>query len=175
MDLQAGATDVLARLIRFDTVNPAGNERACQEWLKGYLEDAGLECELLCAEDPERPNLIARLRGEAEGPALGYLSHVDTVLADPGDWKVDPWSGETRDGFVWGRGALDMKSQTAAEAVAAATPAREGGRRGPGAIRRPPALPRVLRREGHVQVHGPDARQGGARRDPRLRRQRAAQ
>ena len=68
MDLQEEATDVLARLIRFDTVNPPGNERECQEWLTGYLEDAGLECELLCAEDAERPNLVARLRGEADGP-----------------------------------------------------------------------------------------------------------
>ena len=51
---------------------------------------------------------------------LGYLSHVDTVLADPEDWTHDPWSGEIHDGYLWGRGALDMKSQTAAEAVAAA-------------------------------------------------------
>ena len=93
MELQAEATDVLSRLIRFDTVNPPGNERACQEWLKGYLEDAGLECELLWDEDPERPNLVARLRGEAGGPVLGYLSHVDTVLADADDWRHDPWSG----------------------------------------------------------------------------------
>ncbi|HTE62683.1 MAG TPA: M20/M25/M40 family metallo-hydrolase, partial [Solirubrobacteraceae bacterium] len=128
MDLQAEATDVLSRLIRFDTVNPPGNERACQEWLKGYLEDAGLECELLHAGDPERPNLVARLRGEADGPVLGYLSHVDTVLADAADWRHDPWSGEIHDGAVWGRGAIDMKSQTAAEVVAAAQLARQGWR-----------------------------------------------
>ena len=128
MDLQEEATDVLGRLIRFDTVNPPGNERDCQEWLKGYLEDAGLECELLWVEDPRRPNLVARLRGEQEGPVLGYLSHVDTVLADAPDWKHDPWSGEVHDGAVWGRGAIDMKSQTAAEAVAAAHLARNGWR-----------------------------------------------
>src|SRR5215210_3330570 len=128
MELQAEATDVLATLIRFDTVNPPGNERACQQWLKGYLEEAGLECELLCARDPERPNLVARLRGESGGPALGYLSHVDTVLADPVDWRHDPWSGEVHDGALWGRGAVDMKSQTAAEAVAAAHLARNGWR-----------------------------------------------
>jgi acetylornithine deacetylase/succinyl-diaminopimelate desuccinylase-like protein len=137
MDLQAEATDVLSRLIRFDTVNPPGNERACQEWLKGYLEDAGLECELH-GDDPERPNLVARLRGEADtqrtsssgtgGPVLGYLSHVDTVLADAEDWRYDPWSGEVHDGAIWGRGAIDMKSQTAAEAVAAAHLARQGWR-----------------------------------------------
>ena len=128
MHLQEEATDVLATLVRFDTVNPPGNERACQEWLKAYLEEAGLECELLCAEDPERPNLIARLRGAAEGPVLGYLSHVDTVLADAADWRHDPWSGEVHDGVLWGRGAVDMKSQTAAEAVAAAHLVRNGWR-----------------------------------------------
>src|SRR5215213_4726602 len=128
MDLQAEATDVLSRLIRFDTVNPPGNERECQEWLKGYLEDAGLECELLCGEDRERPNLIARLPGEADGPVLGYLSHVDTVLADAADWRHDPWSGDVHDGALWGRGAIDMKSQTAAEVVAAAHLARQGWR-----------------------------------------------
>ncbi len=128
MDLQEEATDVLARLIRFDTVNPPGNERACQEWLKRYLEDAGLECELLCAANPERPNLVARIRGESPGPVLGYLSHVDTVLADPDDWRHGPWSGEVHDGALWGRGAVDMKSQTAAEAVAAAQLARAGWR-----------------------------------------------
>ena len=129
MDLQAEATDVLSRLIRFDTVNPPGDERACQEWLKAYLEEAGLECELIAADgSPERPNLIARLHGEADGPVLGYLSHVDTVLADAGDWQQDPWSGSVQDGVVWGRGSVDMKSQTAAEVVAAAHLARSGWR-----------------------------------------------
>jgi len=125
--LEQETADVLARLIRFKTVNPPGNERDCQEWLAAYLRDAGLEVELLGTEE-NRPNLVARLNGDEPGPVLGYLSHVDTVLADPDDWKLDPWSGERRDGFVWGRGALDMKSQTAAEAVAAATLARDGWR-----------------------------------------------
>src|SRR3954462_5181817 len=125
--LQRETTEGLAKLIRFRTVNPPGDERACQEWLAGYLRDAGLEVELDGAS-PERPNLVARLAGAEPGPALGYLSHVDTVLADPDDWTHDPWGGEIHDGFLWGRGALDMKSQTAAEAVAAATLAREGWR-----------------------------------------------
>src|SRR5919107_829379 len=92
-DLQRETADVLGRLIRFRTVNPPGDERALQEWLRAYLEDAGLRCELLGA-DPARPNLIARLDGDAPGPVLGYLSHVDTVLADAEDWSRDPWSGE---------------------------------------------------------------------------------
>ena len=119
--------DVLARLIRFKTVNPPGAERECQEWLAGYLRDAGFEVELIGAE-PERPNLVARFKGDEPGPILGYLSHVDTVLADPDDWTHDPWGGEVHDGYMWGRGALDMKSQTAAEVVAATTLARNGWR-----------------------------------------------
>jgi acetylornithine deacetylase/succinyl-diaminopimelate desuccinylase-like protein len=126
--------DVLAQLIRFKTVNPPGNERECQEWLRDYLEDAGFDVELAGAE-PERPNLVATLKADAPGPVLGYLSHVDTVLADPGDWRRDPWSGDTADGFIWGRGAVDMKSQTAAEVVAAATLARSGWRPAKGALK----------------------------------------
>ena len=127
MDLTEETADVLGNLIRFNTVNPPGNERACQEYLRDYLTEAGFECELIGAED-ERPNLVATLRGDAAGPVLGYLSHVDTVLASPEDWSRDPWSGELHDGHVWGRGALDMKSQTAAEVVAGAALAREGWR-----------------------------------------------
>jgi acetylornithine deacetylase/succinyl-diaminopimelate desuccinylase-like protein len=126
-DLQAETAEVLARLIRFRTVNPPGDERAQQEWLAGYLGDAGLECELV-GEQAARPNLVARLRGAEDGPALGYLSHADTVLADPAEWAHDPWSGDVHDGFLWGRGAIDMKSQTAAEVVAAAHLARSGWR-----------------------------------------------
>ncbi len=126
-DLQGQTTDLLQRLVRFNTVNPPGNEREAIEYLAEYLGRAGFETELLAAEET-RPNLVATLAGGAEGPALCYLGHVDTVLADPSEWQHDPWSGDLADGFLWGRGALDMKSQVAAEAVAAATLAREGWR-----------------------------------------------
>lgn len=128
-DLQDETAEVLARLIAFDTVNPPGQEREALEWLAGYLSDGGLDCELHCAV-PGRPNLVARLAGRdgAGGPTLGYLSHIDTVLADPADWTHDPWGGEVHDGFLYGRGSLDMKSQTAAEAVAAVALARAGRR-----------------------------------------------
>jgi acetylornithine deacetylase/succinyl-diaminopimelate desuccinylase-like protein len=108
----AEAEELLARLIRFNTVNPPGNE-----------------CELLGAE-PARPNLVARLRSDSAeaGPTLCYLGHVDTVLADPAAWTHDPWSGDLEEGFLWGRGALDMKSQVAAEVAAAASLARSGWR-----------------------------------------------
>jgi len=125
--MQEETTQVLQRLVRFNTVNPPGNEREAQEYLAGYLQDAGLEVELLGRTEP-RPNLVARLRGTGDGPTLCLLSHVDTVLATPSEWEHDPWSGDVIDGELWGRGALDMKSQTAAEVVAATTLARSGWR-----------------------------------------------
>jgi acetylornithine deacetylase/succinyl-diaminopimelate desuccinylase-like protein len=127
IDLQQETTHVLQRLIRFNTVNPPGNERDAQEYLAGYLESAGFEVELL-GRTEARPNLVARLRGTADGLTLCLLSHVDTVLATPSEWQRDPWSGDVADGFVWGRGAIDMKSQTAAEVAAAASLARGGWR-----------------------------------------------
>jgi acetylornithine deacetylase/succinyl-diaminopimelate desuccinylase-like protein len=121
------AVQLLQRLIAFDTVNPPGNELPAQEHLHALLAGAGFECELLGAL-PERPNLVARLRGATEGPTLCYLGHVDTVLADPAAWRHGPWSGELAEGCVWGRGALDMKSQVAAEVAAAVSLARSGWR-----------------------------------------------
>jgi acetylornithine deacetylase/succinyl-diaminopimelate desuccinylase-like protein len=125
--LERRTTELLQRLIRFDTVNPPGNEREAQEFLRDTLSAAGLDCELLSAVEG-RPNLVARLPGGSDGPRLCLLGHVDTVLADPSDWSVDPWSGELRDGCVWGRGALDMKSQVAAEVAAVTSMAEEGWR-----------------------------------------------
>jgi acetylornithine deacetylase/succinyl-diaminopimelate desuccinylase-like protein len=125
--LQSEAVSLLGQLIRHRTVNPPGAERPAQELLAGMLEAAGFEVTLV-GRTEERPNLVARLRGREEGPVLCLLSHVDTVLASPEDWRHDPWSGEEIDGVVWGRGAIDMKSQTAAEVIAAISLAREGWR-----------------------------------------------
>src|SRR3954471_20008426 len=126
-DLEQRTTELLQRLIRFNTVNPPGNEEEAQHFLRDTLEAAGFECELLAAVEG-RPNLIARLPGGSDGPTLCLLGHVDTVLADADDWSVDPWAGELRDGCVWGRGALDMKGQVAAEVAAAVSLASEGWR-----------------------------------------------
>jgi acetylornithine deacetylase/succinyl-diaminopimelate desuccinylase-like protein len=135
VDLQQETADVLSRLIRFNTVNPPGDEREAAEWLKAYLEDAGLTCELDGAE-AARPNLVATLGDPDDGgKVLGYLGHIDTVLASPEDWSRDPWGGDQHDGHVWGRGAIDMKSQVAAEVVAAAALAREGWRPPSGALK----------------------------------------
>jgi acetylornithine deacetylase/succinyl-diaminopimelate desuccinylase-like protein len=134
-DLQPETTEVLRRLVQFNTVNPPGNERPAIEYLAEYCRSAGFEVELLAAVE-DRPNLVATLPGvDPDGPTLLYLGHVDTVLADPSEWAHDPWSGEVADGFLWGRGALDMKSQVAAEAVAAVTMARDGWRPARGALK----------------------------------------
>jgi acetylornithine deacetylase/succinyl-diaminopimelate desuccinylase-like protein len=111
------AVELLGRLIQADTVNPPGNERPVQEFLQGMLTAAGFECELLEAE-PGRANLVARLRGAEDGPTLTLLGHVDTVRADPDEWTFDPWAGDVVDGWVRGRGAIDMKGQVASEVAA---------------------------------------------------------
>ncbi len=125
--LEADAVDLLRRLIRIDTVNPPGRERPAQTLLAERLTAAGFECELLGATE-ERPNLVARLRGAADGPTLCLLGHTDTVLADASAWSRDPFSGDLADGFIWGRGAIDMKSQVAAEVAAAVALAGAGWR-----------------------------------------------
>jgi acetylornithine deacetylase/succinyl-diaminopimelate desuccinylase-like protein len=121
------AVGLLQELIRVDTTNPPGNETAAAELLRDYLEAAGVECELY-ARSPERANLVARIRGSGDGPALALLSHTDVVLADAAEWKREPFGGELVDGEVWGRGALDMKGEVVASAVALAGLAHEGWR-----------------------------------------------
>jgi len=123
--LREEVTELLQELIRVDTTNPPGNETAAAELLRDYLEDSGVSCELY-AKIPERANLVARIPGRGDGPKLLFLSHTDVVLADATEWAADPFGGELRAGEVWGRGALDMKGQVAAEAVAIASLAREG-------------------------------------------------
>jgi acetylornithine deacetylase/succinyl-diaminopimelate desuccinylase-like protein len=123
--LREEVTELLQELIRIDTTNPPGNETAAAELLREYLEESGVSCELY-ARIPERANLVARIPGRGDGPSLLFLSHTDVVLADASEWSADPFGGELRDGVVWGRGALDMKGQVAAEAVAIASLAREG-------------------------------------------------
>src|SRR3990170_8369016 len=123
MGLRDEAVVLLQELIRADTVNPPGNETRAAEVLRDYLARGGIESELI-ARDPERANVVARIEGGG-GPSLAFLCHTDTVLADPGEWDRDPWSGDLVDGEVWGRGALDMKGQVAASAVAFASLSRE--------------------------------------------------
>ena len=99
---------MLQQLIRFNTTNPPGNERGCIEWIDGGLRDGGYETKIL-ARDPERPNLLARLKGRDEAPSLLLQGHVDVTPVEGQSWQHPPFEGKNVDGWVWGRGALDMK------------------------------------------------------------------
>jgi acetylornithine deacetylase/succinyl-diaminopimelate desuccinylase-like protein len=124
--------ELLQQLIRFDTTNPPGNERACIEFLRGLLEEAGCGTELY-AKEPDRPNLIARLDGTEEGEPLLLYGHVDVVTTAGQRWQRPPFGGELVDGYVWGRGALDMKGGVAM-LVSAFLRAKAEGLRPPGGV-----------------------------------------
>ena len=104
--------ELLQRLIRFNTTNPPGNERQCVEWIGEVLREGGYETKIL-AKDPERPNLLARLEGRGEAPSLLLQGHVDVVSVQGQNWQHLPFEGKNIDGWVWGRGALDMKGGVA--------------------------------------------------------------
>jgi acetylornithine deacetylase/succinyl-diaminopimelate desuccinylase-like protein len=102
-----------SELIRIDTSNPTSNERAAAEWVAGKLDEVGIESRLY-ESDPGRASVVARIEGsDRSRPALLIHGHLDVVPADPGEWSVHPFSGEEKDGFVWGRGAIDMKDMDA--------------------------------------------------------------
>jgi acetylornithine deacetylase/succinyl-diaminopimelate desuccinylase-like protein len=104
--------ELLQQLIRFNTTNPPGNERGCVEWVDELLREGGYETEIL-AKDPERPNLLARLEGRDDAPSLLLQGHVDVVPVEGQSWQHPPFEGKNVDGWVWGRGALDMKGGVA--------------------------------------------------------------
>lgn len=104
--------EILQHLIRFDTTNPPGRERECVLYIRDLLASVGIEATLL-ARDPDRPNLIARLPGRGEAPPFLLYGHVDVVTAARQRWERQPFGGELADGYVWGRGALDMKGGVA--------------------------------------------------------------
>ena len=111
------ATEWLSDFIRVDTVNPPGNESLACEWLGRILDAEGIPYQTY---DPGngRTSLVARLAGDgSRGKAVILLSHTDVVPFERDQWTVDPLGGEVRDGFVWGRGALDMKSQGIIELI----------------------------------------------------------
>ncbi len=100
--------EILQKLIQFDTTNPPGNEAACIDYIDGLLKAAGFTTTLL-AKDPNRPNLITRLAGRGEAPALVLQGHVDVVTTANQAWTHPPFAAKLVDDYLWGRGALDMK------------------------------------------------------------------
>jgi acetylornithine deacetylase/succinyl-diaminopimelate desuccinylase-like protein len=102
------AVRILSQLIQIDTTNPPGNERPAAEFLQSILDAEGIASEIL-EPTPGRASLIARLPGTGEAAPFLLLCHTDVVYADPAGWTHPPFSGTIADGYVWGRGTLDMK------------------------------------------------------------------
>jgi acetylornithine deacetylase/succinyl-diaminopimelate desuccinylase-like protein len=111
-DIWQRPAELLQRLIRFDTTNPPGNERECIAFIEELLSEAGIESRTL-ARDPGRPSLVARVRGRGAAPPLLLYGHVDVVSTAGQDWTHDPFAGEEHEGYIWGRGAVDMKGGVA--------------------------------------------------------------
>ena len=99
---------LLQKLIRFNTTNPPGNEVECIKYLDNLLAGAGIQTQIF-SRDPQRSNLIARLKGQGNAPPLLLYGHVDVVTTENETWQHPPFGGEEIDGWVWGRGALDDK------------------------------------------------------------------
>jgi succinyl-diaminopimelate desuccinylase len=110
--------DLTVKLIRFDTINPPGQEEACTRHLERLLSAAGFACSIVPLADG-RPNLIARIGGNDRKPPLAFTGHTDTVPLGLKPWSVPTHDGLIRDGKVWGRGSCDMKGGVAAFVVAA--------------------------------------------------------
>ncbi len=117
--------EILQKLIQFDTTNPPGNEAACINYIRGLLSDAGIESTIL-AKTPERPNLIARIKGTGKAKPILLYGHVDVVTTENQKWDYPPFEGKLVDGVVWGRGALDMKGGVAMMVAAVLRAKAEG-------------------------------------------------
>jgi acetylornithine deacetylase/succinyl-diaminopimelate desuccinylase-like protein len=110
---QDEVTQLLSDLIRINTSNPTHPERPAAEWVAEKLDEVGIDSQIIEA-DPGRASTIARIEGsDSSRPPLLIHGHLDVVPADASEWSVDPFGGEVKDGYVWGRGAVDMKDMDA--------------------------------------------------------------
>jgi acetylornithine deacetylase/succinyl-diaminopimelate desuccinylase-like protein len=119
---------VLADYLRVNTTNPPGNEILGARFLKAILDREGIEAQILDTTEigPNRANLYARLRGNGSKKAIALVHHIDVVPVNPSSWSVDAFSGTTKDGYIWGRGALDMKGHGVAQLMAMIALKRSG-------------------------------------------------
>jgi len=113
-DVEREVTELLRTLIRINTTNPPGNETASANYIAQYLGKEGFKTEVI-ESTSGRGSVVTRLKGTGEKPSLLLLSHLDVVAANAQEWSIDPFAGEAKDGYVYGRGAYDMKSMTAIE------------------------------------------------------------
>jgi acetylornithine deacetylase/succinyl-diaminopimelate desuccinylase-like protein len=119
------AVDVLCEYLRIDTTNPPGNEAQGAEFLGDILAREGIDFKLY-ESAPGRSSILGRIKGSGDGKPLILLSHIDVVPANPENWQFHPLSGEIADGFIWGRGALDMKGMGVMELMALVAAMRQG-------------------------------------------------
>lgn len=119
---------ILADYLRVNTTNPPGNELLAARFLKQILEREGIEAQILDTVElgPNRANLYARLRGNGTKRAIALVHHMDVVPATPASWSIDPFSGAIKDGYIWGRGAIDMKGTGVAQLMAMIALKRSG-------------------------------------------------
>ena len=119
---------VLADYLRVNTTNPPGNELLGARFLKAILDREGIEAQILDTTEigPNRANLYARLRGSGSKKAIALVHHIDVVPVNPSSWSVDAFSGTTKDGYIWGRGAIDMKGNGIAQLMAMIALKRSG-------------------------------------------------
>ncbi len=115
-EVEGEVARLLSDLIRINTSNPPGNEMESAKYLAETLGEEGFDCEIF-ESAPGRGNLVTRMKGTGKRPSLLLLSHLDVVPAKHEEWTVDPFGGVIKDGFVWGRGALDMKGMTTIEVM----------------------------------------------------------
>lgn len=104
----------LRDLLRLDTRNPPGNETRAAEYLRDVLQQEEIDCTIV-GPSPDRGTLIARLKGDGSAAPLLLMSHTDVVAVEPEKWTHDPFAADIADGFLYGRGALDMKNMVAME------------------------------------------------------------
>jgi acetylornithine deacetylase/succinyl-diaminopimelate desuccinylase-like protein len=113
-EIEQEITRFLSDLIRINTTNPPGNETTAAAFIAQYLAKEGLKSEIF-ESAPGRGSVVSRLKGSGKKPNLLFLSHLDVVAANPSEWSVDPFAGLVKDGYIYGRGAYDMKGMTAVE------------------------------------------------------------
>jgi len=116
-DVGREAIELLAQYVRINTTNPPGNEIVAARWLRDVLARDGIASEIF-EYAPGRANLVARLAGNGSARPIVLLNHMDVVEASREFWSVDPFAGTIRDGYLYGRGAQDMKGEAIAQLMA---------------------------------------------------------
>ncbi len=126
---QEGQT-ILSQYLRINTTNPPGNEILAARFLKDILDKEGIPAVVLDTVElgGTHANLYARLKGNGSKKAIALLHHMDVVPVTPSQWSVDPFSGEVKDGYIWGRGAIDMKGEAVAHLMAMIALKRSGAK-----------------------------------------------